>query len=167
MFTFSFCPNELSPALLRERPGRAAGNRTRSTCTPCMRTTGILRPEFMEFLVGAPRIELGLYRLRRRGSPPDCPPHVFCRGAENRTRSLRTRSVCTTGILRPDRKHEAPKRMYYCTTSKRARAMKAGFHCRASAGRKMQSILHLDQKLHAAPCGWTIPDSNRSPRQCE
>ena len=27
--------------------GRAAGNRTRSTCTPCMCTAGILQPVFV------------------------------------------------------------------------------------------------------------------------
>ncbi len=42
--------------------GRAAGNRTRSTSTPWMRTTGILRPGRKETIcVGPPGIEPGLY----------------------------------------------------------------------------------------------------------
>ncbi len=72
----SFCKTCLQERT-RVTFGRAAGSRTRSTCTPCMCTAAILRPE----------------------------ANVLCRGAENRTRSLRTRSVCTTGILRPDREH--------------------------------------------------------------
>ena len=34
-----------------ELPFRAAGNWTRSTCTPCMRTAGILQPGFIKFIM--------------------------------------------------------------------------------------------------------------------
>src|SRR3989344_1797407 len=58
---------------------RAAGNRTRPTRPPALRTTDILRP-VLENSFG----------------------EILCRAAGNRTRSLRTRIARTTGILRPD-----------------------------------------------------------------
>ncbi len=90
---------------------RAAGNRTRSTSTPWTRTTGILQPEWRERMcarIHSSRSE-GLQGLLTARNEERCESllttrySTLCRGAENRTRSLRTRSVCTTGILRPDR----------------------------------------------------------------
>ena len=92
-----------------------------------------------------------------RESNPDCmtPSHayyhyttarfreIFGRGAGNRTRSLRTRSARTTGILRP----ESRKRISHV--------------CVFFPRRGGESFrLRPDQKSHAAKCGWTLGDSN-------
>ena len=57
---------------------------------------------FTRSLVGPLGIEPDFTRFAARDVPRTSRSGL-CRGAENRTRSLRTRSVCTTGILRPDR----------------------------------------------------------------
>ena len=43
---------------------------------------------------------------------------TFCRAAGNRTRSLRTRSVCTTGILRPDKRSHPKTYVLQITTAR-------------------------------------------------
>ena len=79
------------------------------------------------FLVGLPRIELGLHDPQPCVLPLYDSPSAaesFGRGAGNRTRSTRTRSVRTTGILRPDQrippapqKRGAPCRIRTCDLS--------------------------------------------------
>ena len=113
----------------------------------------------MRFLVGLLGIEPSLYRLRRQDSPPDYPPHAFCRAAGNRTQSLRTRIVRTTGILQPDRKHVAPNRTDYRTTSERVRVEIVYYFYRTSAGSKMRSILQPELKPHTAHGGWAAQES--------
>jgi hypothetical protein len=68
--------------------------------------------------VGLPGIEPGLHDPQPRVLPLYDSPfyarfhEIFGRGAGNRTRSLRTRSACTTGIRRPEQKpHAAQKRV--------------------------------------------------------
>ena len=52
-----------------------------------------------------------------------------------------------------------PKAHYYDTTSKRVREIETRFYFRTSAGRKLRSNIHPEQRPRAAQCGWTIPDS--------
>ncbi len=63
-------------------------------------------PEAATNLVGPPRIS-SYARLRRTGNPVSI--LLFGRGAGNRTRPPRTRSVCTADILHPDQKGETKK----------------------------------------------------------
>ena len=69
-------------------------------------------PKRAKLCVGAPRMVRRAHHgsnsvlTNRNTISGECSQHsrsTLCRGAENRTRSLRTRSVCTTGILRPDK----------------------------------------------------------------
>jgi hypothetical protein len=80
----------------------------------CMRTAGILQPAKNTltragkcFLVGLLRIESSLHnRMAISAAVPRTAGRILCRGAENRTRSTRTRSVRTTGILHPDKESD-------------------------------------------------------------
>jgi hypothetical protein len=106
---------------------RAAGNCTRSTCTPCMCTAGILQPEtrsgaktcfhavrvyglkamltarFHGVVFGSGRRESNsVFTAFDATDVSQTSGEGSGRGAGNRTQSLRTRSARTTGILHPD-----------------------------------------------------------------